>query len=37
MLHVNNVDTMFILVSVISSKSGMEMDYKNPLNNPARN
>lgn len=35
-LFVNHVNKMFILVSVISSKPGMKMDYKNPLNHPAR-
>lgn len=35
-LLVNHVNIMFIFVSVISSKPGMEMDYKNPLIHPAR-
>jgi len=36
MLLVSHVKIMFIFVSVISSKAGMEMDYKNPLIHPAR-
>lgn len=36
MLLVNHVNTMLIFVSVISSKAGVEMDYKNPLTHPAR-
>lgn len=35
-LLVSHVNIMFIFVSVISSKSGMERDYKNPLIHPAR-
>lgn len=35
-LLVNPVNIMLVFVAVISTKPGMEMDYKNPLTHSAR-